>query len=135
MLGQRNVAYPMHLGSASGLPPATPAVDCGLDTTIHIHVSCVQSALFPLVPIARIAALQSEAALRAVPLPQAPGTLTLGVASSVMGAQVLIPMHAIACALVCYHHTHETASPQILLTGWKHMDPFLARHRKGFLAG
>ena len=48
----------------------------------------LQSALFPLVPIARIAALQSEAAIRAVPLPQAPGTLTLGVASSVMGAQV-----------------------------------------------
>ena len=51
-------------------------------------LSVPQSALFPLVPIARIAALQSEAAIRAVPLPQAPGTLTLGVASSVMGAQV-----------------------------------------------
>ncbi len=57
---------------------------------------CLQSALFPLVPIVRIAALQSEAALRAVPLPQAPGTLTLGVASSVMGAQVPILLSCFA---------------------------------------
>ena len=48
----------------------------------------MQGAVFPLVPIARIAGLQAEAAVRVVPLPAAPGTLTLGIAASVTGAQV-----------------------------------------------
>lgn len=46
--------------------------------------------MFPLVPIARAAALQAEAAVRAVPLPAAPGTLMLGIAASVTGVQVRI---------------------------------------------
>ena len=46
--------------------------------------------MFPVVPFARVANLQAEAAVRAVPLPAAPGTLTLGVAASVTGVQVSV---------------------------------------------
>jgi len=57
-------------------------------TDPNLCLQCMQGGMFPLVPIARAAGLQAEAAVRAVPLPAAPGTLMLGIAASVTGVQV-----------------------------------------------
>ena len=111
----------------SGVPYHPPSLpwDAAWANPLDIRASCLQSALFPLVPIARIAALQSEAALRAVPLPQAPGTLTLGVASSVMGAQV--PIHH-ACHLYALgFHQVAQVSRKFRQSGWIYIDPSLLR--------